>query len=74
MLIMPKTSINAQLQELSIANLRPHPCRKAARTQTWLWVTPTINQMFNKTSTTIIIARHQTNVKIWHQINVQGDN
>jgi len=29
--------------------------------------------MFNKTSTAIIIARHQTNVKNWHQINVQGD-
>jgi hypothetical protein len=73
MLTNPKASINAQLQELSIANLRPQPWRKTGRAETWLWITPTINQMSHKTSTANIIARHQTNVKNRSQINVQGD-
>lgn len=66
-------SINTQVQELSIANFRPQPLHKAGRTETWLWVTPTINPLINKTTTANIIARHQTNVKNRHQINVQGD-
>jgi hypothetical protein len=73
MLINPMVSINTQVQELSIANFRPQPLHKAGRTETWLWVTPTINPLINKTTTANIIARHQTNVKNRHQINVQGD-
>ncbi len=41
-------SINVQLQELSIANLRTQLLRKAGRAETWLWITPTINQMLHK--------------------------
>jgi hypothetical protein len=73
MLINPMVSINTQVQELSIANFRPQPLHKAGRTETWLWVTPTINPLINKTTTANIIARHQTNVKNRYQINVQGD-
>jgi len=74
MLLNPITSSNAQLQELSMANHRPQPWHKAGRSETWLWVTPITNQMTHKTNTDNIFAKHQTNVKNRHQINVQGDN
>ena len=62
------------MQELSIDNLRPQLFHRKWRSVTWLWVTPTINPLINKTTTANIIARYQTNVKKRHQINVQGDN
>ena len=57
-----------------MANHRPQPWHKAGRSETWLWVTPITNQMTHKTNTDNIFAKHQTNVKNRHQINVQGDN
>jgi len=73
MINKPMVSINTQMQELSIANLRPQLFHRKWRSEIWLWVTPTSNLLINKTSTANIIARHQTNVKNRHQINVQGD-
>jgi hypothetical protein len=73
MLNKPMESIKTQAQELSTANPRPQTFHRKWRSETWLWVTPAMTPLINKTSTANIIATHQTNVKNRHQINVQGD-